>query len=173
MFEKNDTPFKIMLYALFTLVLYLLQSVPALGIRFMGNSPELLLTVSVAVAFFENETFSAFFGLAAGLLNDIITGEIVGKSAIFFMFAAFFVSVLLQTLLRKMFITYICLMLSLTAVSLLLEYLFTAVFLESPTFVYALTRIILPKFLFTGVLSYPVYFSVRFLHKKTARRDED
>ena len=52
MFEKNDTPFKIILYALFTLVLYLLQSVPALGIRFMGVSPELLLTLVIAVAFF-------------------------------------------------------------------------------------------------------------------------
>ena len=61
MFEKNDTPFKIILYALFTLVIYLLQSVPALGIRFMDVSPELLLTLVIAVAFFENETFSAFF----------------------------------------------------------------------------------------------------------------
>ena len=95
MFEKNDTHFKIILYSLFALALYLLQSVPSLGLRYMGVSPELLLTVSLAVAFFENETFSAFFGLACGLLNDIITSSIIGKSAILFMFGAFFVSVLL------------------------------------------------------------------------------
>lgn len=173
MFEKNDTPFKIILYALFTLVLYLMQSVPALGVRFMGTSPELLLTVTVAVAFFENETFSAFFGLAAGLLSDIITGGTVGKSAVLFMFAAFFISVLLQTLFRKMFLTYILMTLALTALFLFLEYLFTAVFLSRPPFVQSLLKIILPKFFFTGVLAYPVYYIVKALHKKTTRRDED
>ena len=173
MFEKNDTPFKIILYALFTLVLYLLQSVPALGIRFMDVSPELLLTLVIAVAFFENETFSAFFGLACGLLNDIRTGGVVGKSALFFMFCAFFISVLLQTLFRKMFLTYVAMTLVLTALFLILEYIFTVVFFKTPPISFSLMKIILPKFLFTGVLSYPVYYITKFLHKKTTRRDEE
>ncbi len=164
MFEKNDTPFKIILYALFTLVLYLLQSVPALGIRFMGVSPELLLTLVIAVAFFENETFSAFFGLACGLLNDIITGGVVGKSALFFM---------LQTLLRKMFLTYTAITLALTALFLVLEYIFTVIFFKTPPVAFSLMKIILPKFLFTGVVSYPVYYITKILHKKTTRRDEE
>ncbi len=173
MFEKNDTHFKIILYSLFALALYLLQSVPSLGLRYMGVSPELLLTVSLAVAFFENETFSAFFGLACGLLNDIITSSIIGKSAILFMFGAFFVSVLLQTTFRKMFLTYIAMTFSFLAFFLMLEYIFTVIFFKYLPFLQSLTKIILPKFLFTGVLAYPIYFIVKSLHKKTTRRDED
>lgn len=173
MFERKDTPFKIILYALLMLGLYLLQSVPALGVRFMGTPPELLLALSVAVAFFESETFSAFFGLSAGIINDIITGGAVGKSALLFMFASFFVSILLQTLLRRMFLTYILMTLSLTAFILLLEYIFTAVFFKTPPFIWSLTKVMLPKFLFTGVCASPVFYITQALHKKTTRRDED
>jgi len=172
MFEKHDTPLKIMFYSLFMLGLYVLQSVPAFGLRFMGMSPELLLALSISIAFFESETFSAFFGLASGLLNDIITNSIVGKSAIYFMFAAFFVSVLLQTLLRRMFSTYVFAVLSVTAVFLLSEYVFVLIFLNSPPVIYSLVKVILPKFLFTGVLAYPVYYIVKILHKKSTRGDE-
>lgn len=172
MFEKKDTPYKIILYGLLMLVLYLLQSVPAFGLRFLGNPPELLLALSVSVAFFETETFSAFFGLACGFISDAVTGGSVGGSAIFFMFAAFFTSVLLQTLLRRMFITYIAVLLSLTALFLIIEYIFAVLFLNHPPFLQSLMHAILPKLLFTGVCGYPLYPLTRILHRKTTRRDE-
>ena len=169
MFEKEYTPFKIAVYGLFMLVLYLLQSVPALGVRYLGTAPELLLTLAVCIAFFESETFSAFFGLAAGLLSDVIGDGIIGKGGIFFMFPAFFVSVLLQTLLRNMFLTYIAAVLAATAGVLLTEYIFTALFFEAAPFGYALMHTMIPKLLFTGVLAYPVYFVVKRLGRFTGR----
>lgn len=171
MFEKENTPFKIAVYGVFMLILYLLQSVPALGIRYMGASPELLLTLAVCVAFFESETFSAFFGLAAGLLNDVIAGGIIGKSGIIFMFTAFFVSVLLQTMFRNMFLTYIAMVLTVTAGVLLIEYVFTALFFDAPPFGYALRRVMIPKLLLTGVLAYPVHFVVKRLCRLSVRGD--
>lgn len=165
MFEREYTPFRIMLYGVFALIAYLFQSVPALGLRFMGVSPELLLVLSVCVAFFESETFSAFFGLAAGLVNDTVSGGIIGKSGIIFMFTAFFVSVLLQTVFRNMFLTYVSITLAVTAGVLVVEYVFTALFFGAPPFLYALRRTILPKLLFTGVLAYPTHFIVKRLHK--------
>ena len=89
------------------------------------------------------------------------------------MFCAFFISVLLQTLFRKMFLTYVAMTLVLTALFLILEYIFTVVFFKTPPISFSLMKIILPKFLFTGVLSYPVYYITKFLHKKTTRRDEE
>ena len=107
------------------------------------------------------------------MLNDIIPGVVVGKSALFFMFSAFFISVLLQTLLRKMFLTYTAITLALTALFLVLEYIFTVIFFKTPPVAFSLMKIILPKFLFTGVVSYPVYYITKILHKKTTRRDEE
>lgn len=166
MFTKHNTTLKIILYSLILFALYIIQSVPALGLRFMDISPELLLVLTISIAFHESETFAAFFGLAAGVLNDIVTDGTVGKTAVFFMFAAFIISVLLQTLLRHFFLTYIFIVLSTTAIFLLGSYLFNLLFIGYIPLGTALLHVILPKFFFTGVLSYPMYFAIRFIHKK-------
>ncbi len=166
MFSKQYTPIKITVYGAFLVVCYLLQSVPALGFQFMSTSPELLLVLCICVAYNESETFSAFFGLAAGLLNDIITDNIVGKSAVLFMFAAFIISILLKTLLRTFFLTYIFTVLVTVISFLIIEYVFTCMFFEPIPFGLALLKIILPKFFFTGVIAYPLYFGVKFFKEK-------
>lgn len=166
MFTRRNTSVKIALYGLMLVIFYLFQSVPALGLRFMGQSPKLLFVLSVCVAFNESETFSAFFALAAGVLNDCVTDSVVGKSALIFMFTAFFVSVALRTVLRKLFLTYVFLSLATVLLFLLTEYLFTLIFYGGLPFGLSLIKVILPKFLFSGVLCYPVYFIVGFLAKK-------
>lgn len=169
MFEKKNIHYKIVLYSLLMLALCLLQSVPALGLRFRGVSPELLLALSVCVAFLESETFAAFFGLAAGLLTDVITGGVMGKSALIFMFAAYFIGVLLRTLLRNLFLTYVLTLLLTCAAVLLTEYIFAALFFDYASFPHALLHSILPKFLLTGVLGYPVFFIAKQLHYLSER----
>lgn len=166
MFTKQYTSLKVILYGVLMVICYLLQSVPSLGLRFMGNAPELLLVLTVAVAYFESTTFSAFFGLFAGLLNDMVTDNIVGKSALFFMFAAFFISLLLQTLLRDFFLTYIFISLGTLSLFLMLEYLLNLVFYGDIAFGTALIKIIIPKLLFSGVLAYPVYFVLKLMSEK-------
>lgn len=166
MFSKQYTPLKITLYGLLLIVCYLLQSVPSLGFRFMGNAPELLLVLCICIAFHESETFSAFFGLAAGLLNDIITDSVVGKSALLFMFICFFMPILLKTLLRNFFLTYIFTALGCLLGFLVLEYLFNLLFLGALPFGKALVQVILPKFFYTGVLCYPLYYIVKLMNNK-------
>lgn len=166
MFEKQYTPLKIVMYTLLGLVCYVCQSVAFPLFRFMGNAPELLLVLAICVAFNESETFAAFFGLFAGFLCDVLTDTIVGKSALFFMFAAFIISILLRTMLRNLFTTYITTVLCALVVFLLLEYAFQSLFFGGIPFASALVRIILPKFFFTGVWAYPLYFIVKFMGKK-------
>lgn len=168
MFTKHNTTIKIAVYALILTVFYLLQSVPALRIRFAGQSPELMLILTVCVAYNESETFSAFFGLAAGLLNDIVTSSTVGASAIIFMFTAFLISVLLQTLLRRFFLTYVALILSSISLFLILNYIIHSVFYGYVPIGQALIQVILPKFLFSGVLAYIIYPIMNFTYKKFA-----
>ena len=132
----------------------------------MGQAPELLFILTVCIAFSESETFSAFFGLAAGILNDCVTDSIVGKSAIVFMFTAYLVSIALKTVLRRLFLTYVVLSLATVLLYLLAEYVFTLIFYGGLPFGQALLKVILPKFLYSGVLCYPVYFIARFLSRK-------
>lgn len=166
MFNKHGTPLKIIIYSLVAVFLYLLQSVPSFGVRFMDKSPELLLVLTICVAFHESETFAAYFGLAIGLLNDIVTDNVIGMSAILFMFTAYFISAMLQTMLRNFFLTYIFITLSATGIYLILKYLLSLLFLQELHFKTALISVILPKFLFTGVMAYPIYLIVMLLHKK-------
>lgn len=166
MFSKQYTPLKITVYSVLAIICYLLQSVPALGLRFMDNPPELLLVLTIAVAYFESATFSAFFGLYTGLLSDIVTDTIVGPCAITFMFTAFFVSLMLSTLLRNFFLTYIFITLSALSLHLILEFLLGMMLHENLSFTLALTKVILPKLFLSGVLAYPVYALVKLLSDK-------
>lgn len=166
MFSRSNTSVKAALYGLVLIIFYLLQSVPALNFRFMNVSPELLLVLSICVAYNESETFSAFFGLIVGIINDTVTDGIVGKSALFFMFAAFIVAVLLKTVLRKLFLTYVIIELCAIALFLIIEFALIAVFFGQMPFAACLTKVILPKFLFSAVLCYPVYYIIGYLNRK-------
>ncbi len=166
MFSRSNTSVKAAIYGIVLIIFYLLQSVPALNLRFMNVSPELLLVLSICVAFNESETFSAFFGLIVGIINDTITDGVVGKSALFFMFAAFLVAVLLKTVLRRLFLTYVFIELSAIALFLVIEYVLILVFFGQMPLSLCLVKVILPKFLFSAVLCYPVYYIIRFLNKK-------
>ena len=172
MFKTRNNSVKIALYGLLLVFFYILQSVPALGLRFMNISPELLLVLSVCVAYNETETFAAFFAFAAGVLNDCVTDVVVGKSAIFFMFAAFFISIALKTILRKQFLVYVALCLISLALFLVIEYLLVIIFYSPVGLGYSLIKIILPKFFYTGALCYPVYFAVQFLTSRIDRGGE-
>lgn len=171
MFGRSNTSFKAAFYGLLLIISYLLLTLPPIALKFMGVTPELLLVLTVCVAFNESKTFSAIFGLAAGILKDTITESIVGKSAIFFMFAAFFISVLTKTLFRRFFLTYIFIELCTLLLFLATEYLLVALFYGGVGFLDALWQVILPKFLFSGVLAYPVFYVVRFLNNKLCGGD--
>ncbi len=166
MFSRTNTSVKAALYGLILIIFYLMQSVPALNVRFMNVSPELLLVLSICVAFNESETFAAFFGLIVGIINDTVTDSLTGKSALFFMFAAFIVAVLLKTVLRRLFLTYVVIELCAIALFLIIEYVLIFVFFGHMPLGLCLTKVILPKLLFSAVLSYPVYFIIRFLNRK-------
>lgn len=166
MFKNHNTSVRAALYGLMLVLFYILQSVPSFGLRFMDVSPELLLVLTVCVAFNESETFSAVFAFAAGIVNDCVTDNVVGKSAIFFMFAAFFIVVALKTVLRKQFLTYILLCLTALALFLIIEYLLIVIFYGGMPLGLSLMKVILPKFFYSGVLCYPVYFTVRFFTRK-------
>ncbi len=157
MFSNPRSYWKILLYVILTLVCFLLQSVPAFGVRFLGCAPSLLLLLTLGISFFEPPFPAAVFGLIAGLLSQLMTATVVGFDAIFFMFTAFFLSIALEVFLQRKFFVYFLVGLILLAGYLLLRYAFACLVAPSLAFSVALVKRILPTFFFTGLFALPIY----------------
>lgn len=172
MFSKPRSYWKIIEYVVLLLVCFLLQSVPAFGVRFLGCAPSLLLLLSVGVAFFENCRFSAWFGLTAGLLSQLMTASIVGLDAILFMFSAYFISAALEMFLQRRFVIFLYAALIVTVLQQLFDYLYHLLIWSSVPFGVALVGRILPVFFFTGVCAFPLY-GILYHYDRKFRRDEE
>lgn len=157
MFTRPSNYWKIVEYVILTLVCFLLQSVPVFGVRFMECAPSLLLLLTGGIAFFESPAFSAWFGLAAGLLAELTTASVVGLDAILFMFAGFFISIALELVLQRKFLVYLAICLGLLILQQLLQYLFHLLIWEQVPFGLAIVKRMLPTVFFSGLFAYPLY----------------
>ncbi len=158
MFSRPKSYWKFILYVVLTLVCFVLQSVPAFGVRFLGCAPSLLLLLSVGIAFFESPAFAAWFGLIAGLLSQLTTASLVGTDAILFMFAGYILAILVELIFQRKFIVYLFTALGLTLLQQLLDYLYHLLLWESLPLGSALIHQILPTFFFTGLFAFPLYW---------------
>lgn len=172
MFSRPGNYWKFLEYVILTLVCFLLQSVPAFGVRFMGCAPSLLLLLTVGVSFFESPAFAAWFGLIAGLLSELTTSTIVGLDAIIFMFLGFFTAVALELVLQRKFMVYIAICLGAVAAQQLLQYLFHLLIWDRVPFGITLVNQILPVFLFTGLCAYPLYGIMKHYDRKFREKEE-
>ncbi|MBR5783294.1 MAG: rod shape-determining protein MreD [Clostridia bacterium] len=147
-------------YGCMVLFFYILQSAADSPARVMGQMPSFMLLLTIAVSFRESEVFSAYFGLICGFLSDAVTGSTVGFRAVLYMFLGFFLAIALQTLFRPLFLSYVCVTLTVLTASVMLDYLFFILLDGSIAFTEALLRIMLPQILLSGVWSYIVYYVV-------------
>jgi rod shape-determining protein MreD len=158
MFSRPKSYWKYILYVILTLVCFVLQSVPAFGVRFLGCAPSLLLLLSIGIAFFESPDFAAWFGLIAGLLSQLTTAKLVGADAILFMFAGYFLGIALETVFQRKFIVYLFAALGITLLQQLSNYLSHLLLFERLPFGSALLHQMLPTFFFTGLFAFPLYY---------------
>jgi len=172
MFSTSRNYRKFILYVLLTLVCFLLQSVPAFGVRFLGCAPSLLLLLTIAIAFFESPAFSAWFGLTAGLLSQLTTSRLVGTDAILFMFAGFFIAALLQLYFKQRFLVYLAVAMSMLAIQQFFLYIYHLLFWDSITLSGALIGQILPTFFYSGLFAFPIYYILWRSDRKYRAREE-
>jgi len=77
---------KMSIYALFLLLLYVLQTTPGF-LTFWGAKPLLVLPLVVSIAMLEGELVGGLFGLAAGILCDTSAITIFGINSLIYMSA--------------------------------------------------------------------------------------
>ncbi len=157
MFSRPRSYWKFILYVVMTLVCFLLQSVPAFGVRFLGCAPSLLLLLTVGVAFFETPDFAAWFGLISGLLSQLTTAVLGGTDAILFMFAGYFIAAALEVFLQRKFLVYVYVSLGAVFLQQVLDYLWHLLLWDRLPLGTALVHQILPVFFFTGLFTFPIY----------------
>lgn len=172
MFSRPRSYWKFILYVLLTLVCFLLQSVPAFGVRFLGCAPSLLLLLTIGVAFFESPDFAAWFGLIAGFLSQLTTAVLVGPDGILFMFVGYFTSAALELFLQRKFLVYIYVSLGAVLLQQILDYLYHLLLWESLPLNAALVHQILPTFFFTGLFTFPLYGILWHYDKKFRSKEE-
>ncbi len=172
MFSKPRSYRKIIEYTILTLVCFLLQSVPAFGVRFLGCAPSLLLLLTIGVAFFETADFALWFGLGMGLLSQMVTASFVGLDGILFMFIAYFTAAALALFLQRKFISFIYVALIAVFLQQAVDFLFHLLLWERISLGVALLHRILPTFFFTGIFAFPLYGILYYFDRKF-RKEED
>lgn len=173
MFSRPRSYWKFILYVIMTLVCFLLQSVPAFGVRFLGCAPSLLLLLTVGVAFFETPAFTAWFGLIAGVLSQLTTAVLGSTDAIFFMFFGFLIAAALEVFLQRKFLVFIFVALGAVLLQQLGDYLWHLLLWGRLSLGAALVHQILPIFFFSGLFAFPIYWLLwRYDRKFREQEDE-
>ena len=173
MFSKPRSYRKIIEYTILSLVCFLLQSVPAFGVRFLGCAPSLLLLLTIGVAFFESADFSLWFGLGMGLLSQMVTSSFVGLDGILFMFIGYFTAASLTFFLQRKFIAFIGVSLIALLLQQGIDYLFHLLLWESVPLGMALVQQILPTFFFSGLFAFPLYGILWHFDRKFRRQEDE
>lgn len=149
-------------------LLFLVQTTPGLLPAIGGASPVLLLPFVVSAAMMEQEMAGAAFGLFAGLLMDMYAAAGSGFHAISLMIigciCGLFVSRLLTVTFRSALILYIGSSVLYFGAQWLIFYVIPQY--EAP--ITYLLRHQLPCALYSFIFLIPMYYFVRWIHRKMA-----
>lgn len=95
------------LYALFLLVVLMVQNMALSHVAILGVRPMILPVAVVAVALFEGGVWGGVFGLCAGLLTDMNFAETAVLFTIVFTVIGFLTGMLAQFVLNRRFFSYL------------------------------------------------------------------
>lgn len=144
----------IIFYAVWLLVLVIIQPTAVQWIRIFGVSPDLFLIFVICTGLIRDKREGAVIGFVFGLVLDMMVGRMVGLSAIVYMYLG-----LLTGLLRDHFVSDGAIVCAITVFIAALIYniiYYIGYFIAwgDLGFGIALIRIILPKALYTGIAGF-------------------
>ena len=132
----------------------------------------MVIPLATAVAMFEGELAAGIFGAFCGLMLDMASGTLLGFSALWLLVCCPVLSLLSQFLVKSNCISHLVLNFGVTLVMLLMDLLFVHWVWERGEMGIAFRNELLPAYLGAVIGSVPVYFVVRFIHRKLRFRRE-
>lgn len=157
-----------LLYAALLLLFYLWETNPLIR----GFCPLLIIPLATSVAMREGELAAGIFGACCGLMLDLASGTILGFSSLWLLVCCPILSLLSQFLVKSNCVSHLVLNFGVCLVMMLMDLLFVHWVWERGETVIAFRNELLPAYLGAVIGSVPVYFVVRFIHRKLRFRVE-
>lgn len=151
-------------YSLLLVLAYAFQ----LTMPFADWQPLAVLSIAVAVSFFESELCGVVFAAFAGMMQDLAMGSLFGFTSIWLMPCCLFVTLLTVNLIHRNFINYLWMNIAVIIIVEAAELLFKYIIWRNPDIDIVLLSYMLPAFIASVVISVPTYFLVRLINRKTS-----
>lgn len=164
--KKRYHLFDVLIYSVLLIIAFFLQSTSLL-FKYNTPSPSLILTVVLVVSFYENYWFSAIFGLAGGIMLDIISTNNSGFHALVYMLTGFICSLILEAFLQNNFAAFVVISVPVIIIHQFLEIISSSGFTGGIFTLFAKHYLIVA--IYTFATSFALYLVFRFAFKKYER----
>ena len=163
--ERKQTVRTVIIYAVFLIIVYILQAEVFTRIRILGCIPALLPLAAVGVAMLEGSGRGSVFGLFAGIFCDVSFNQPAALMTLTLTLVGWIVGRLAETVVRRGFLAFIvvsfCALLLVSFVQM-----FGQLFFEHAP-AGALLKTALGQTLVTLIFTLPMYPVLKYLSKKT------
>lgn len=157
---------KVIAYSILIFLTVLIQSTIAESIRIYGVKPNIIIVVTVIVALLRNGTEGAVIGFLCGLMQDAISGRVIGFYALLGLYLGLIIGksnkkLNKENILISIFLTFIS-----TFVYEIIVYFLTIIFRAPLDIVYSMKKVILTEAIYNSVISILVFIIVIRMHKR-------
>lgn len=154
---------KIGIWALFIIVLYVLQTsvLPLAGWREI--SADLLLVAIVSVSFYYGNLWGAFLGFMAGLLQDLATGTFFGVDIFSKMLIGYACGTFSRNVFKEQALLPVISVIIASAANYFIILLFMILLGYRFDWMQQLSGLLLPMMMYNAVFAFPIYFCVQRL----------
>ena len=163
--ERKQTVRTVIIFAVFLIIVYILQAEVFTRIRILGCIPALLPLAAVGVAMLEGSGRGSVFGLFAGIFCDVSFNQPAALMTLTLTLVGWIVGRLAETVVRRGFLAFIvvsfCALLLVSFVQM-----FGQLFFEHAP-AGALLKTALGQTLVTLIFTLPMYPVLKYLSKKT------
>ena len=159
---NNRFIIKSLIYALIFIFFTVLETNILNGAKIFGAKPNLIISLAVAAAVFENERYAAVLGLIIGFMIDSSFESPFLFSGIYYFFAAYLCSIISRLYFTKSLFTMIILILPVCAVREIFNMFFLIGTWKNFNMLRVLIDYIAPEYIYTAALAPAAYFLVKF-----------
>jgi len=164
---------RVIAYSILIFLTVLIQSTLTDFIKIYDVKPNLTIAVIVCVAFRRNTIEGAIVGFFCGLIQDAVSGRVIGFYALLGLYLGVIIGKSNKKLNKENALIAIFLTFVSTIVYEYVVYFFTTVFRAPLDFIYPFKNIILTEVIYNSVISIIAFIIVNRIHKKIERYEKN
>ncbi|MEN8906478.1 MAG: rod shape-determining protein MreD [Clostridiales bacterium] len=163
---------KIFIYCVCLFIIMIIQSTILDSLALYNVKPNLVLVFIISVSLVRGGVEGAYVGFFAGLIQDFITGKVIGFYALIGMYVGLLVGIFNKRLYRENFLVIIFFTFTATIVYELCVFFFGIYLQGGDGFLYGFVKIILPETLYNIIVSVFMYVFIMKLSEIFNEQDK-